>query len=310
MGQRVRTGAFATKPLVALLLAALLGAGGYFLFAHRAAPVADGEPTNTASFACDAGKRIGAQFYDDSSASANTPGQPPTPTGHVVLTLSDGRTRTLPHVIAADGARYESPDGAFEFWTKGNGAFVVERNQQTYRGCIVVAPARGDLTQVYVSGAEGFSIRYPAGYKVDAQYRYEALGPGKVIGGVSFTIPPRLAAGTNLAADTYLSVEEIPASASCDARMFLDAGSGGKMSSTQTIHGTTYSVAVSTGAGAGNRYEETVYARPFTNPCIAVRYFIHDNVIENYPPGTVRAFDERALLAAFDAIRDTLRIQQ
>jgi hypothetical protein len=225
-----------------------------------------------------------------------------------VLTLSDGRVMTLPQAIAADGARYQLPDGALEFWTKGQGAFILERNPQTYRGCIVVAPERGDLIQIYESGAEGFSIRYPAGYTVDAQYRYQALGPGKAIGGVSFTIPQAMAVGTNLAPDTYLSIEEIPASARCDARLFLDADSA-TPASTKTINGITYSVATSTGAGAGNRYEETVYARPFTNPCIAIRYFIHYNVIENYPQGAVRAFDKRSLVAAFDAIRDTLRIQ-
>jgi hypothetical protein len=67
-----------------------------------------------------------------------------------------------------------------------------------------------------------------------------------------------------------------------------------------------YSVASSTGAAAGNRYDETVYALPGTNPCIAVRYFIHYGVIENYPAGTVRAFDEAALRSEFDAIRRTL----
>ena len=80
--------------------------------------------------------------------------------------------------------------------------------------------------------------------------------------------------------------------------------------STITDNGTIYSVASSTGAGAGNRYEETVYALPGTNPCVAVRYFIHYGVIENYPAGTVQAFNQPALLATFDAIRRTLVIVQ
>lgn len=307
---RVHTGA-STKTLVTLLVAAVVGVSVYLLFAHQATqPDSDRAPINTVSFICDGGRSIGAEFYSGSPAPAKPSSEPPTRAGHVVLTLSDGRTRTLPQVISADGARYQAPDGTFEFWTKGNGAFILEQNQQTYRGCIVVVPVRGDLTQAYESGAAGFSIRYPAGYTANPKYRYQALGPGRIIGGVSFTIPEGMAAGTNLASDTYLSVEEIPASASCDARLFLDAGSGGKAASTRTIHGTTYSVAVSMGAAAGNRYEETVYALPFTNPCIAVRYFIHYGVIENYPPGEVRAFDRQSLLGAFDTIRDTLRIQQ
>ena len=70
----------------------------------------------------------------------------------------------------------------------------------------------------------------------------------------------------------------------------------------------TYSVASSTGAAAGNRYEETVYALPGTNHCIAVRYFIHYGVIENYPVGLVREFDKKSLLKEFDTIRRTLNI--
>jgi hypothetical protein len=53
-----------------------------------------------------------------------------------------------------------------------------------------------------------------------------------------------------------------------------------------------------------------VYAIPGTKPCTAVRYFIHYSVFENYPPGTVKAFDHAALVATFDAIRRTLRINQ
>jgi hypothetical protein len=69
-------------------------------------------------------------------------------------------------------------------------------------------------------------------------------------------------------------------------------------------------VASTTGAAAGNRYEETVYAIPGTNPCVAVRYFVHYGVIENYPPGTVRQFDKQALLDQFDRIRRTLVVNQ
>jgi len=61
-----------------------------------------------------------------------------------------------------------------------------------------------------------------------------------------------------------------------------------------------------TEAAVGNRYEETVYAMPGTSPCVAVRYFIHWTIIENYPPGAVTAFDRQALLDRFDAMRGTL----
>lgn len=163
----------------------------------------------------------------------------------------------------------------------------------------------------YSNGAMGFSIRYLSGYTSKNNYQYLEFGPGKEINGVSFTIPSSLAEGTNLGSDSYISVEEIPRIQECAANLFLESGAAGKLPIT-TINdgGVTYSFASSTGAGAGNRYEETIYAIPGTNPCIAVRYFIHYSVFENYPPGTIKMFDKQALIAQFDAIRRTLVIQQ
>ena len=71
-------------------------------------------------------------------------------------------------------------------------------------------------------------------------------------------------------------------------------------------NGTEYSFASSTGAAAGNRYEEDVYALATSSPCTAVRYFIHSAAIENFPAGTVREFDRGALLTEFDKIRQSL----
>ena len=263
-----------------------------------------------AFYSCAAGKTINAIFHTGAVKPATTPGEPPTPTGSVALTLSDGRALTLPQTISADGGRYALPDDSFVFWVKGNGALVLEGGKEkSYLGCITVVPQPSgtNLSQVYANGTEGFSFRLPEGYTTNASYRYQELGPGKDIIGTKFTIPASLAAGTNLAGDTYISVETIPQASTCTATLFLDAP--GAAPQQVTDNGVEYAVASSTGAGAGNRYEETVYALPGTNPCIAVRYFIHYGVFENYPAGSVRAFDRSALLAQFDAIRRTLTIR-
>jgi len=268
------------------------------------------QPINTILYACDAGKTITAVYYRGTSAPAPSPGQPPTPTGSVALTLSDGRIMTLPQTISADGTRYANVDESFVFWSKGNGALVLENNaEKSYIGCILVAPesANVSLPQVYSNSGDGFSIRLPADYTIDESYRYQELGPGKDIAGVKFTIASSTAAGTNLGADSYISVEEIPQIQNCTATLFLDQETA---TSTVTEGNIVYSVASTTGAGAGNRYEETIYALPDTDPCIAVRYFIHYSVFENYPPGAMREFDQQALLAQFDAIRRTLVMVQ
>lgn len=55
--------------------------------------------------------------------------------GRVQLRLSDGRTMQLPHALAASGARYANKDETVIFWTKGDGAFIVEQEILTYRDC-------------------------------------------------------------------------------------------------------------------------------------------------------------------------------
>ncbi|HWB34019.1 MAG TPA: MliC family protein [Candidatus Paceibacterota bacterium] len=300
-----------TAIIVILVILALLGLGWWYV-GNNAAPATGGQaqqPIATATFACDAGKSISASFYQGSSTPSTDSTQPPTPGGSVALTLSDGRSMTLAQTISADGVRYANADESFIFWGKGNTAFVEEGadQNQTYTGCIVVAPdTTGVLSQIYATSTAGFSIRFPAGYTADPSYSYQALGPGKSIPGVKITIPASVATGTNLASDTYVSVEWLPkATNSCTADLFLDAGSRSKVT-TFSDGGVDYSVATSSDAGAGNRYDEAVFAIPGTSPCTAIRYFIHYGAIENYPAGAVTEFDRSALVNTFDAIRRTL----
>lgn len=158
-------------------------------------------------------------------------------------------------------------------------------------------------TKTYVSTRYGFSITYPSDFTIDEHYSYTELGPGKEIPGVSFTVPMNIATGTNLSSDTRLSVEEFSNTTFCTASLFLYDTVVPK---TMTENGVTYSVASTNSAGAGNFYEETVYAIFGSKPCVAVRYFIHSSNIGNYPPGVVKEFDRNALLSAFDAMRRSL----
>lgn len=151
-----------------------------------------------------------------------------------------------------------------------------------------------------------FSIKYPSDFLVDEAYAYDQF-EGKPIAGVSFTIPTSRVEGTNLSADTYLSVESLPRAKRCTGDIYIPAN----VKATSLLVGsTTYSVATSTGAAAGNIYEEHVYAVEGSKPCTAVRYLVHSTNIANYDPGTVSEFDRPALLNAFDAIRDSLVLSQ
>lgn len=168
------------------------------------------------------------------------------------------------------------------------------------------------LSEVYTDTTRHITLKYPAGYTLDTTYTYTALGPNNTISGIQLTIPASLHTGTNLSQDSYIAVEQLPSSdtaSHCSADMFLDPQlSTNPLSLTED--GISYSIASSTDAGAGNRYENIVYALTDTYPCTAVRYFIHYSALENYPEGTVSAFDRDALLSQFNTIRRALTLSQ
>ena len=263
-------------------LVVLAGGVYWYVQSHKEVAIA------TATFGCDAGKTIAATFYKSSAT----------------IVLSDGRSLSLPHALSADGARYANKDESIVFWNRGNTAFITEGTPavQTYSNCL--APdASGKYIDTYASSTAGISLQYERGYTVNESYAYDQFGPKKLIHGVSFTIPSTMATGTNLASDSYVSVEWLPRAKLCTGDIYLQAN---VKAHTVTEGGVEYSVASSTGAGAGNRYEETVYALPNSHPCTAVRYFVHYGVIENYPPGAVAEFNHDTLFGAFDTIRNSL----
>ena len=129
-------------------------------------------------------------------------------------------------------------------------------------------------TQSYQNPKMGFSVEVPLNYKIEESDRV-----------VKFTVPLTVSTGTNLSTDTYLSVESPADPKEC-------------------VSGTT------TDAAAGNRYEDTTYVVPGSNPCLITRYFIHYGVIDNYPVGLVKEFDKPALIHEFDTIRGSLKLSQ
>jgi hypothetical protein len=158
----------------------------------------------------------------------------------------------------------------------------------------MAAPALAQ-DQTYRDPSLGFSIAYPAGWTVDAHYARDLSPP---IHGVAFTVPASFTAGTNLGSDTRLSVEHV--AGPCSASRFLDAAVD---EHSVTEDGRTWSVATASDAGAGNRYEETVHAVARGETCFGIHTFIHYAAIENFDPGTVRAFDRAALGNIFDRMR-------
>lgn len=190
-------------------------------------------------------------------------------------------------------------------WYFKSGSFTSDplggNNQITYP-----EPDTTGLPKVYESDLYRFKINLPEDFIIDEDYKYESV-PSRVFPGVKFTVPERLHKGTNLSSDSYVSVEKLSYdSMVCTASSFLDSSEPKKPIK---VNGQDFTGAYSISAGAGNRYEETVYTTQVTDGCLAVRYFIHYGVIQNYPEGSVKEFDKDALIKLFDSIRETLVIR-
>jgi membrane-bound inhibitor of C-type lysozyme len=276
--------------IIALIALAVLIYVGYTYYKPGPSEV----PTSINTFSCEQGKTIGAVFYPNK----------------VSLTLSDGRKMTLPQVLSASGARYANTNESFVFWNKGNTAFITEGETepqaQTYTNCVTPGDEQADTdTKTYAYVPLGISIKYPFDYSLDESYMYQGLGE-EGIPGVKVSVSSKETNGTNLSGDSGVSIEYIPNASSCSASLFLY---GAPHAMSVTDGGVEYSVASASDAGAGNLYEEKVYALKGQNPCIAVRYFIHSTQIANYPAGTKTEFNRAELLAQFDAIRRSLTLK-
>jgi membrane-bound inhibitor of C-type lysozyme len=264
--------------------------------------------TGQAMYQCSEGKKIEAEFGEVGPVPEVVPGQPPVSNNFVSLSLNGAPSVDLPQVVSADGGRYANPDESLVFWIKGNGAMVLENGEETnYKNCLVVKADSGNLSQVYLNKDSRYSLRYPAMYTLDTSYVYQNIDPEVLISGVKFMIPESFATGTNLSKDSYISVERRDGLSSCLASDFLLLRDSVELQ-VLSEGNFNYSYASSTDAGAGNRYEEHVYALVDQSPCLAVRYFIHYSAIENYDIGAVTEFNKNALLTEFDSIRQSMTI--
>lgn len=182
----------------------------------------------------------------------------------------------------------------------------------TFGNKVETPPPQTPVEQVpqdstYASSTIGISFSYPKTFTLDDKYVNSSFGPKKLIQGVKVTIPAQMATGTNLSSDSGVSFEWLPNARNCTGDIYLQANVKAQKI---TDNGVEYSVASSSGAAAGNLYEEIIYARVGSTPCTAVRYYIHSSNIGNYPAGAVREFDRAALLQAFDKIRQSLIISR
>lgn len=281
----------AQKIVIGVMGLVLLGAVGYYFVGGPLPSLGAGkDPLSSSSFLCDKNRTIKADFFE----------------GKVRLLLDGERDITLPQLISASGVRYGNEDESFVFWNKGDTAFITEglQHDETFSNCEVEVPGQ-EPRSTYASSTMGISFKYPKASTLGVTYQYTGF-PKKPIAGVKVLIPDTMATGTNLSSyDSGVSVEQLPRARNCTADIFINAD----VRATPFVqNGTSYTVASSTDAAAGNRYEEIVYALSGTTPCTAVRYFLHYAAIENFADGAVREFDRATVFAELDKIRLSLRL--
>lgn len=167
---------------------------------------------------------------------------------------------------------------------------------------VVDATPPQPTTLTYASTTMRFTLGYPQTFTLQEPYAYTRVSPTKPISGVKFAVPSALTQGTNLAADSGISVEQLPRANLCTADIYLLAN---VRAVSVTEGAVVYSVATSTEVKSGETFDEVVYAFPSSKPCIAVRYFMHYSAVGS----TTRAFDRAAVLGAFDEIRRSITLQ-
>ena len=148
------------KVLISIVLIIILvGTAIWYIVSSKNKVTSSLVLTNVVTYMCKDNKKIEASYYKGENKIVKT-GEMPIPTGGVKLTLSDGRKFDLSQTISADGGRYANVDESFVFWSKGNGALVLENNiEKSYIGCIVIAKDIGNLPNIYLDSNAGFSVR-------------------------------------------------------------------------------------------------------------------------------------------------------
>jgi membrane-bound inhibitor of C-type lysozyme len=263
--------------IVIIILIVIIG----YSFIHKSpiaapvVPVTTPAPvvTSTATFSCDGGSTIIANFSDSS----------------VALTLSDGRQMTLPHIMAADGAQYEQ--GTTLFVNKGDQATLEEAGTTTYNNCITgTAGTTTDGRKTFTDQGKLFTFSYPQAFSIvgggigyTENWKTNTDGTlGLILAQVN--VPQTYQPKTNFGDAKFTVGTSVDAKAIKNC--LTDMSGSGVTKSTVTINNITYTKFVSTDAGAGNRYETTSYRTVQDNQCFALEYTIHYAELANFDPST------------------------
>ena len=159
----------------------------------------------------------------------------------------------------------------------------------------------GTPSVIYEDPQSGFSMYYPSTALLETA-GFEGYLPLTQSPVIAFTLNTDMFQGTNLGeAGVYVGATSSPAIVADCMNPSSDAGET-QATSSQTINGTAFSVFDSTGAAAGNIYQEKAFRTVENGSCFEIVELLHSSQIGNYPPGKVVAFDQAKFSSILDAM--------
>jgi hypothetical protein len=162
----------------------------------------------------------------------------------------------------------------------------------------------GTPSVMYSDPHFGFTIYYPSTTVLQTT-GFEGFLPISKTPLIGFSLSHALFDGTNLSeAGVFVGATTSPTIVSVCTNPVAN-GIETEATSSAIIGGTSFAEFNSTGAGAGNIYQEKVFRTVKNNTCFEVVELLHSGQIANYPPGTVTAFDESKFSGILDAMVNT-----
>lgn len=123
---------------ISLIPVLMLAAGAVAWFFLSNPPSADEQaPIATAVYVCDSGKHVSAAYFEGPEISV-PPGEPPVPTGWIVVSFDGAASTTLRQTLSADGARFSNADESLVVWSKGDEVLVLHDSisDPEYANCV------------------------------------------------------------------------------------------------------------------------------------------------------------------------------
>ncbi|HTX86869.1 MAG TPA: MliC family protein [Candidatus Nanoarchaeia archaeon] len=231
-------------------------------------------------------------------------------TSSVSLVLKDGSTMILPQTRSGSGIRYEQ--GTTVLVSKGDNAFLTQKNKTTYTNCVAGNQITSGDTSVYTDEENTFSFSYPnkfilsggeIGFSQD--WSYNSSSSGSLLAVVD--IPRSFMPGTNFGEAKFsVGASDDPAALkNCLKSNYGKFGTSTKV----TVGDRKFTKITFADAGAGNFYDITSYRTVYNGQCYAVESLIHYSDIGNYPPDQgIKQFDRLKISLVLESMARSFKL--